>query len=74
MLIVQASATQRPSEVVPGVFIGGVLAAKSAATLERIGISHVLSLCPLDVFDLSSQFESCKINHLLKPVRLHISS
>lgn len=45
-LISQGADTERPSQVLKNLFIGGAMAAKSLHTLQNIGVTHVLCLCP----------------------------
>ncbi|KAJ7545613.1 hypothetical protein O6H91_08G003800 [Diphasiastrum complanatum] len=47
-LISQGSDTEKPSCVLESLYIGGALAAKSVHTLQHLGITHVLCLCPSD--------------------------
>ena len=55
-LISQAADTQRPSKVTEHLYIGGALAAKSFHTLQYIGITHVLSLCPTELRGFGEEF------------------
>ncbi|KAL3694287.1 hypothetical protein R1sor_007938 [Riccia sorocarpa] len=45
-LIVQGIQTERPSCVLKHLYIGGVVSARSIHTLQHLGITHVLCLCP----------------------------
>ncbi|KAH7293146.1 hypothetical protein KP509_28G013800 [Ceratopteris richardii] len=48
-LISQGFETERPSQISDLLFIGGAMAAKSLHTLQHLGITHVLCLCPSEL-------------------------
>ncbi|KAG6549053.1 hypothetical protein Mapa_009496 [Marchantia paleacea] len=54
-LIVQGVQTERPSCVLKHLYIGGVLSARSFFTLQRVGITHVLCLCPNE-FSIEAEY------------------
>ncbi|KAK3257610.1 hypothetical protein CYMTET_33313, partial [Cymbomonas tetramitiformis] len=45
-LCVRAATCQSPSTILPNLFIGNALVAQSVHTLEKLGITHVLTLVP----------------------------
>ncbi|KAL2633412.1 hypothetical protein R1flu_004891 [Riccia fluitans] len=45
-LIVQGIQTERPSCILKHLYIGGLVSARSFHTLQHLGITHVLCLCP----------------------------
>ncbi|CAK9238096.1 unnamed protein product [Sphagnum jensenii] len=49
-LISSSADTEKPSCVLPHLFIGGALAARSVHTLQHLGITHILCLCPSELF------------------------
>ncbi|CAM6036687.1 unnamed protein product [Sphagnum compactum] len=49
-LISSGADTEKPSCVLPHLFIGGALAARSVHTLQHLGITHILCLCPSELF------------------------
>eukprot|EP00252_Welwitschia_mirabilis_P019250 TRINITY_DN4401_c0_g1_i3.p1 TRINITY_DN4401_c0_g1~~TRINITY_DN4401_c0_g1_i3.p1 ORF type:complete len:773 (+),score=116.13 TRINITY_DN4401_c0_g1_i3:264-2582(+) len=55
-LISQAAATERPSRVTNSLYIGGALAASSIHTLQYLGISHILCLCPNELGQFDTQY------------------
>ncbi|XP_057841042.1 dual specificity protein phosphatase PHS1 isoform X2 [Cryptomeria japonica] len=55
-LISQAADTERPSCVTNCLFIGGALAAKSINTLQYLGVTHILCLCPNEIGQSEAQY------------------
>ncbi|KAL5795360.1 hypothetical protein ACOSQ2_000180 [Xanthoceras sorbifolium] len=55
-LISDAANTERPSSITGNLFIGGALAARSAYTLQHLGITHVLCLCSNEIGQSDSQY------------------
>ncbi|KAH9306501.1 hypothetical protein KI387_010905 [Taxus chinensis] len=55
-LISQAADTERPSCVTNCLFIGGALAAKSMNTLQYLGVTHILCLCPNEIGQSEAQY------------------
>ncbi|KAI9176952.1 hypothetical protein LWI28_009128 [Acer negundo] len=55
-LISDAASTERPSSITGNLFIGGALAARSAYTLQHLGITHILCLCSNEIGQSDSQY------------------
>lgn len=55
-LISQAANTERPSCVTNNLFVGGALAASSLHTLQYLGITHILCLCPNELGQSETQY------------------
>ncbi|XP_057972277.1 dual specificity protein phosphatase PHS1-like isoform X2 [Malania oleifera] len=55
-LISDAANTEKPSSVTSSLFIGGALAARSAYTLQHLGITHILCLCFNEIGQSESQY------------------
>jgi hypothetical protein len=55
-LISEAANTERPSSITSSLFIGGSLAARSAFTLQHLGITHILCLCSSEIGQSDSQY------------------
>lgn len=55
-LISQAADTERPSSVTNYLFVGGALAARSLNTLQYLGITHILCLCPNELGQSEAQY------------------
>ncbi|XP_020521295.1 dual specificity protein phosphatase PHS1 isoform X2 [Amborella trichopoda] len=55
-LISDAANTERPSSITGNLFIGGALAARSAHTLQYLGITHILCLCSNETGQSESQY------------------
>lgn len=55
-LISDAASTEKPSAVTSFLFIGGALAARSAYTLQYLGITHILCLCTNEIGQSETQF------------------
>eukprot|EP00850_Spirogloea_muscicola_P000016 SM000001S04418 [mRNA] locus=s1:71854:82695:- [translate_table: standard] len=68
-LILQGAATERPSQILPHLYIGGAVAARSIYTLEHLGITHIVSLCPSELLDLPGEQETSKFRYLLCEVK-----
>ncbi|XP_043706125.1 dual specificity protein phosphatase PHS1-like [Telopea speciosissima] len=56
MMISDASNTEKPSLITCNLFIGGALAARSAYTLQHLGITHILCLCSNEIGQSDSQY------------------
>ncbi|KAJ1283713.1 hypothetical protein BS78_03G147900 [Paspalum vaginatum] len=54
-LISDAASTERPSQVIDYLYIGGALAARSKHTLKHLGITHILCLCASEIGQSESQ-------------------
>eukprot|EP00850_Spirogloea_muscicola_P005240 SM000023S07696 [mRNA] locus=s23:1003838:1017893:+ [translate_table: standard] len=68
-LILQGAATERPSQIMPHLYIGGAVAARSIYTLEHLGITHIVSLCPSELLDLPGEQDTSKFQYLLCEVK-----
>lgn len=68
-LVLQGAATERPSLVLPGLFIGGAVAARSQETLLHLGISKILNLCPMDLCDPPEEQENSPFSCLHIPLK-----
>jgi len=55
-LISQATDTERPSCVTNYLFVGGALAARSLNTLQHLGVTHILCLCPNELGQSEAQY------------------
>jgi len=55
-LISQAADTERPSCVTNYLFVGGALAARSLNTLQYLGVTHILCLCPNELGQSEAQY------------------
>lgn len=55
-LISDAANTEKPSSITTSLFIGGALAARSAFTLQHLGITHILCLCSNEIGQSDSQY------------------
>lgn len=55
-LISQAADTERPSSVTHYLFVGGALTARSLNTLQYLGITHILCLCPNELGQSEAQY------------------
>ncbi|XP_042491461.1 dual specificity protein phosphatase PHS1-like [Macadamia integrifolia] len=56
MMISDAANTEKPSSITCNLFIGGALAARSAYTLQHLGITHILCLCSNEIGQSDSQY------------------
>ncbi|XP_042501057.1 LOW QUALITY PROTEIN: dual specificity protein phosphatase PHS1-like [Macadamia integrifolia] len=56
MMISDAANTEKPSSITYNLFIGGALAARSAYTLQHLGITHILCLCSNEIGQSDSQY------------------
>ena len=54
-LISDAASTERPSQVIDYLYIGGALTARSTHTLKHLGITHTLCLCANEIGQSESQ-------------------
>ncbi|PAN30762.1 hypothetical protein PAHAL_5G349000 [Panicum hallii] len=54
-LISDAASTERPSQVIDYLYIGGALTARSTHTLKHLGITHILCLCANEIGQSESQ-------------------
>ncbi|XP_047340765.1 dual specificity protein phosphatase PHS1-like [Impatiens glandulifera] len=55
-LISDAANTEKPSQILSHLFIGGALAARSVYTLQHLGITHILCLCSNEIGQSDNQF------------------
>ncbi|XP_073008505.1 dual specificity protein phosphatase PHS1-like isoform X2 [Typha latifolia] len=54
--ISDAASTERPSQIIDHLYIGGALAARSMFTLQHLGINHILCLCSNEIGQSDSQY------------------
>ncbi|XP_072954689.1 dual specificity protein phosphatase PHS1-like isoform X2 [Typha angustifolia] len=54
--ISDAASTERPSQIIDHLYIGGALAARSVFTLQHLGIDHILCLCSNEIGQSDSQY------------------
>ncbi|CAI5494015.1 unnamed protein product [Closterium sp. Naga37s-1] len=66
-LVQDSMATERPSLVLPHLYLGSAIAARSFPLLHHLGVRHVVTLCPTDLLDPDAE-QSPLFNYLVLPM------
>ncbi|CAI7933399.1 unnamed protein product [Closterium sp. NIES-54] len=67
-LVQDSMATERPSLVLPHLYLGSAISARSFPLLHHLGVRHVVTLCPTDLLDPDAE-QSPLFNYLVLPMR-----
>ncbi|CAI6001716.1 unnamed protein product [Closterium sp. NIES-64] len=67
-LVQDSMATERPSLVLPHLYLGSAIAARSFPLLHHLSVRHVVTLCPTDLLDPDAE-QSPLFNYLVLPMR-----
>ncbi|CAI6012882.1 unnamed protein product, partial [Closterium sp. NIES-65] len=65
-LVQDSMATERPSLVLPHLYLGSAIAARSFPLLHHLSVRHVVTLCPTDLLDPDAE-QSPLFNYLVLP-------